>query len=137
MKNIITILLLSLLSVNASAAEKMAKGSVLKEDSMVFTIPEATNMATYMANLEEKIKKYDLIIETYKDLIEVKDEKYKIQEEYLMIKENIIIKYKEIEALDKKRISDLEKRDSMRKIETIGAFVAGVGLTAAIVIATK
>lgn len=136
MNKILTILML-LISINSFAGEKMAKGSVLKEDSMVFSIDEATKMADYIYTLEQKNNKHIEAIELYKQLVTIKDSKESTQEEYIKIKDEIILKYKEMQSLNDKRISQLERRDTIRKIETAVAFFAGVGFTTAIVIATK
>lgn len=136
MNKILTILML-LISINSFAGEKMAKGSVLKEDSMVFSIDEATKMADYIYTLEQKNNKHIEAIELYKQLVAIKDSKESTQEEYIKIKDEIILKYKEMQSLNDKRISQLERRDTIRKIETAVAFFAGVGFTTAIVIATK
>jgi hypothetical protein len=126
-----------LISINSFAGEKMTKESVLKEDSMVFSIDEATKMADYIYTLEQKNNKHIETIELYKQLVAIKDSKESTQEEYIKIKDEIILKYKEMQSLNDKRISQLERRDTIRKIETAVAFFAGVGFTTAIVIATK
>lgn len=107
------------------ASEILEKGSVLKEDSYVFSIEEAESLKSRIIELEKKEKE----LEEYKKLninLEKQIDIYKINENlYSFRKDNydLIIK-------DYKEINDIyRKRSNFNGLENSGYFFLGVALT--------
>lgn len=133
MKNLIMMLLL-LTPTMAFSGETMPAGTVLQEDSMVFTLPEAKRMAEYISELENKIEQKEELVAAKDELIENKDEQILSFEEYSLLQEQQIGKYLEIQQIDEKRIKTLERRAKTRKLETAAAFTAGVAVAVTLII---
>lgn len=121
------VLLSSLLFSNTSfAGEKMPAGTVLRQESMVFTIDEAKRMATYIDKLEKESAKNEQLLQLKNELIENKNDQIISFQDYQDLQKKQIEKYLEIQELDQKRISSLERQTKVRKLETAGAFAGGV-----------
>lgn len=118
----------------SSASETLKKGDVLKEDSVVFTIDEATRLKNRMFELEKKEKE---LAEMHK-LCEIKDQKidlYKINEEFY--KEQIE-SYKNVVSYQDKKIENYQKIDSIRKYKETGYFILGISVAVgSIIVADK
>ena len=57
----------------SNASEKMDKGSILKEDSIVFSLSEAEKLKERILELEEKERKLNI----YENLYDIEKEKFK------------------------------------------------------------
>jgi len=132
MKKFFAALFAILIIINpASAGEVMKKGTVLVEDSYVFTIDEAKGLTQEIARLEK-------IIKEYKELDEVTTDKFSQAESLIKIKDLQITQYKGLHELDTGRIRKLERRSALTGAERWGLVIAGVGLTiGAVLIADK
>lgn len=127
-------LVLSLLISPAYAGEPMAAGTVLEEDSYVFTIEEAQNL---LLRIEELEKKEDQL-EEYKNLTFNLEEQIKLQKFTIELKDLQINEYNNLKVLTDDRLRKIEKREKAAKLERWGFLALGVGLTAgSILVADK
>lgn len=126
--------MLNIITVPAFAGERQSAGTVLKEDSMVFSLDEAQRMAEYISQLEGTIRKQNELLSAKDDLIENKDEQITSFEDYQELQQQQIAKYLEIQDLDESRIATLEKQARTRKLETAGAFIGGVAVAVTLLI---
>lgn len=105
----------------SSASEKMEKGSILKEDSIVFSVGEAEKMKARILELEEKERRLDI----YEDLYGIEKEKFKSCSESI-----------DLFAIKEKNYSDMlndysiivkekDKQLRINKYENAGYFVLG------------
>lgn len=107
------------------SSEIMKEGSVLKQDSYVFSIEEAERLKKRVAELEKK----ELQLEKYKELnvnLNKQIEIYKLNESlYSIRKENydlMISDYKEINKIYK-------DRNNFNSFENTGYFLLGVAIS--------
>lgn len=135
MKFIYSLILSLVLTSVASASEFKPAGTVLEEDSMVFTVQEAQNLRLEILRLEEKIKQLENIDKTKDVLLENKDKQIVSFEEYLENKDSQISKYLEIKQIDEKRITQLNRQARGRKLENAGFFVGGIATSILLIIA--
>lgn len=128
----------SLLISNAQAGNYMAKGSVLKEDSYVFNIIEATDLMEKMSELEKETNQQKALIEQYKLLDQnTKDQNFNLND-LLKTKELQLQEYEKLHTLDQNRIQQLDKQANHSKIENWLFLGAGVAITVgAILVADK
>ncbi len=118
----------------ASASEQKKAGTVLNQDSMVFSVEEAKDLQKYISKIEiDNINKDELII-GLKQLIENKSEQIANFEEFLLNKEEQLKIYKDLRSLDQEYIKKIEKKNNFKKLEVIGAFTGGAVLTTALMI---
>lgn len=127
-------ILFLMLSSQALAGDVLQKGSVLTEDSIVFTLEEAQTMRSYISGLEEDVKVKEEVIAQYRALDEVQQVQIETYQEYLMNKERQLNKYLEIQKLDEQRISTLERQAKISKLDKAIAFGGGVAITIGLLI---
>lgn len=106
---------------NSNASEKMSKGDVLKQDSIVFTIDEAEALRKKILELEEKERK----LKIYEELYSLENKKYNLCNESVdlyKIKEqnysSMIDNYQLI-------IKEKDKQLKINKYENTGYFILG------------
>ena len=138
MKFIYFLMMLSIFNIAimnpAHSSELLVEGTVLSEDSMVFSIQEARDLAQYVSSLEAKISNNEELLEQKDLLIENKDLQIQSFEEWMDLRDQEIDKYIEIQELDESRISDLERQAKGKKLEVIGAFAGGIILSTVLII---
>jgi len=107
------------------AGDVMKSGSVLTQDSYVFTIAEATS-------LMNKIKDYEVMeleLKKYKDLEAIRI----MQIDAYILNEGFYIaqtkRYKDLHLLDQELLDKFRKRDRLQTVENIGFLSLGVALT--------
>lgn len=123
---------------NAWAGDVMKSGTVLTKDSYVFSIEEAQKLKLTIEELEFEKQKYLAIIEQYKDLNIITDEKHQSYLDLVSTKDAQISEYERLHSLDLERIKSLEKQDKVSSLEKWGFLGIGVGATiTAILIADK
>ncbi len=118
----------------AQAGEVMQAGTVLTEDSYVFTIDEAQQLRKRMEELENKESQLDVL----KTLDEVNKQKITLYEETISLKNLEISEYKKILTSNDEYIDKLNKRVKNSKSMNYIAFGGGFSLALfSIIIADK
>jgi transcription initiation factor IIF auxiliary subunit len=115
-------ILLSLFLTPAYAADEMRSGSVLKQDSYVFSIEEAERLKSRIEDLEKKEK----LLEQYKILDSLKSQQNDLLKLSIQIKDDQIILYKDI-IVEKEKQNDLIKKQK-NKLFLNGAAIFGAGI---------
>lgn len=125
---------LFLLLSSVMASEELPKGSVLKEDSYVFSLQEAEDLKLRIIELEEKEKKLDLYIqlsENYEEKINIQDLNIQKYKEY---SENL----EKINNNNQLIIDKYMKKDNLSQIKAASYFVLGFGTAfGSVYLATK
>jgi|ETNvirnome_6_100_1030635.scaffolds.fasta_scaffold24353_2 hypothetical protein len=117
---------------NSYAGDRMPAGTVLENDSYVFTIEEAEALKARIIELEKQSEELDLKVlelERYKELEVVRTQQidlYKLSEEFYKTQ---ISDYKDLHLLDQGLLDKYRKRDRLQTIENIGFLSLGVALT--------
>lgn len=129
--NFIRIIMSSIISFSlifsniALAGDIMPQGTVLEEDSYVFTVEEATALMQRVQELEEK----ELELEKYKELEEVRQSQidlFTVNEEFYTLQ---IDRYKQLDITNQALIDRYQKRDRFQVMENAGFFVLGMAVT--------
>lgn len=107
------------------AGDIMTKGTVLSEDSYVFSIDEATDLLNRIEELEKKEQQLDLYIEL--DLLQ--KEKERMYQSNIDLYSFQITEYQNIMRINQDEILRLEKRNKYRWLENYGMLAIGIGLT--------
>lgn len=115
-------ILLSLFLTPAYAADEMRSGSVLKQDSYVFSIEEAERLKSRIEDLEKKEK----LLEQYKILDSLKSQQNDLLKLSIQIKDDQIILYKDI-IVEKEKQNDLIKKQKNKPFLN-GAAIFGAGI---------
>lgn len=126
-----------LLSPSAYAGEEMEAGTVLTEDSYVFTLEEAERLKERMEELEgkevdlaeaqEEIEAYKELDQNQKNQIEI----YQINEELYQKKETELGK---IIAIQDQSMTQYQKKEKWNRVENAALFAGGVAVTVAVFI---
>ena len=128
------LMMLLLVPKTSNASEKLEKGTVLKEDSIVFTIEEAERLKQRVFELEKKEKELE---ETLK-LLEINKSKidiYKINEDFYIDQSK---KYIQIIDYQDKKIDNYRKIETASNYRNAGIFILGAAVTVgSILIADK
>ena len=109
----------------ALAGEVAPEGTVLTEDSYVFTIEEATALMQRVQELEGK----ELELERYKELEAVRQNQidlFTVNEEFYTLQ---IERYKQLDLTNQDLINRYQRRDRLQGIESAGFFVLGMAIT--------
>jgi len=129
--NFIRLILSSIISFSlifsniALAGDIMPQGTVLEEDSYVFTVEEATALMRRVQELEEK----ELELEKYKELEAVRQSQidlFTVNEEFYTLQ---IDRYKQLDITNQALIDRYQRRDRFQGIENAGFFVLGMAIT--------
>lgn len=116
------IFFLQLFVLTAFAADEMKSGTVLKQDSYVFTIEEAEKLKSRIEDLEKK----EQLLEQYKRLDTLRVEQNNMLSLTLKLKDDQIFSYKEIIDEKDKQIVLIEKTSNKKEIKTYALFGAGI-----------
>lgn len=116
------IFFLQLFILTAFAGDEMKSGTVLKEDSYVFTIEEAKKLKSKIEELEKK----EELLEQYKKLNTLRIEQNEMLSSALKLKDDQISSYKEIIDEKDKQILLVEKINNKKEIKTYALFGAGI-----------
>lgn len=112
-------------SSTAFAGDIMPEGTVLNEDSYVFTIEEATALMQRVQELEAK----EAELERYKELEEVRLSQidlFKLNEDFYTLQ---IERYRQLDYTNQQLIQRYQRRDKLQTIENVGFFVLGMAIT--------
>ncbi len=112
-------------SSTALAGDIMPEGTVLSEDSYVFTIEEATALMQRVQELEAK----EAELERYKELEEVRLSQidlFKLNEDFYTLQ---IERYQQLDYTNQQLIQRYQRRDKLQTIENVGFFVLGMAIT--------
>jgi len=118
-------LLLLLFISNANAADEMKSGTVLKEDSYVFSIEEAEKLKSKIEDLEKKEK----ILEQYKILDNLREQQTNLLQSSLTMRDDQVKLYKEILKEKDKEISLLKDGNNKKILNITAAFCIGMVFT--------
>jgi hypothetical protein len=138
--NFVTILVisLSLVSGQAFAGEALPAGTVLTEDSYVFSLEEAQELRQQIVALEEEVTSKDEIIFEYKRLDLNQLGQIEGLESLLDIRELQIVEYNRMHDVDLSRIHRLERQSKFAKAEKWAFLGIGISITVgSILIADK
>lgn len=119
------ILALLLLMAPAYAGDEMKAGTVLKQDSYVFSIEEAERLRVKIEDLEKKEK----LLEQYKILDGLKTQQNDLLKASIEIKANQIVLYREVIVEKDKQIDLIEKRKNKHLLNSAAIFGAGILFT--------
>jgi hypothetical protein len=114
---------------NAYAGDILPAGTILEQESYVFTIEEATGLKNQIEGLEKNLASLTLELAKYKELETVRSQQidfYKLNEGYYQLQ---ISGYKELQLLDRDLLNKYRKRDKLQTLENIGFLSLGIGLT--------
>lgn len=132
------LLVLLLLTTQSFGAEFVKSGTVLENDSVVFSVEEAQSLRKELLELEDTIIKNEDLITELKNLDENNQRQITSYLDLIDIRERQISSYKSMIELDRERIARLEKRDKGHKVEKWVFLGVGIGLTiGSILIADK
>lgn len=139
MRTLFNLLIAFMLLVSpAYAGENMKAGEKLSEDSYVFSIPEATNLMNRLSELEQEVERQKLIIDEYKILDQIQQQKAFNFVDLLETKELQISEYEKLHTLDTNRIKQLNRQVNASKFEKWAFMGVGIGITVgAILVADK
>jgi hypothetical protein len=118
----------------AFAGDIKPAGTILIQDSYVFTIDEAEKLKIYVDELEQNVKKQDLEIKEYEKLDVIFKDKEKSYKEIVDIKDQQISQYKELHILDTSRVDKLQRHENTAKYERFGFFILGIAVTTSSII---
>lgn len=124
MKNILAMLML-FLSQNAVAGDEMKSGSVLTQDSYVFSIDEAEKLKVRIQELEKKEK----LLDQYILLENLKDQQNTLLKGSVDIKDSQIDLYKKIIIEKDNQIDLIQKRKNKQFLNGAAIFGAGILFT--------
>ena len=116
---------LSLLVFPAVAGDEMKEGTVLKQDSYVFSIDEAEKLKIRVEDLEKK----EQLLEQYKILDSLKIQQTDLLKNSLDIKDGQINLYKEIILEKDDQLSLIKKKHNTQLLNNMVLFGAGVLFT--------
>lgn len=116
------------------ASESMEAGSVLPQDSIVFSLDEADDLRKRIEELEAAERKKDLL----DDLVLIQEQEKDTLKELLEIKQGQVDQWKEFSILHEERVKRLERKDKIKRLENAGWFILGIGVAGgAIVLGDK
>lgn len=122
----------------AKAGEILEKGSVLKQQSYVFSIEEAKALMLKIESLEAELSQQKELNVEYKNLENNLTLQNNNLNDLILIKDLQINEYKNIYQINLDRIKKLEKQSNFSKYEKWGTFSLGLGLAiGSILIADK
>ncbi len=121
MKKVFNYIILFILAISLTispcyAGEAMDAGTVLQEDSYVFTVQEAQDLRIKMEELEKELKKRDKVIVQLKNLDTVQQAKEKELENTLELERSKILLYKELYTSSSDRLNKYERRRAGKDI---------------------
>lgn len=107
----------------------MPAGTVLGQESYVFTVGEATALKAQIEGLERDLAASTLELDKYKEL-----EAIRLQQlDVYILSEGFYLQqidgYKELQALDRGLLDKYRKRDRLQTIENVGFLSLGIVLT--------
>jgi hypothetical protein len=122
----------------AHAGKRLPEGTVLAEESYVFTVDEATELMQTIESLEAKVAQQEETIVLHKELDEVNEEQEVELEVLLEIRHEQITAYEEWVVADAARIKALERQKRITQLERWGFLAIGVVVTGgAIIVADR
>jgi hypothetical protein len=128
-KLMLMLVLFNLVAAPAFAGEAMKKGTVLQEDSYVFSIEEAHALQEDIQSLEQEIQKQQDLVEEYKKLDLVHQTKEGEFDKIIASKEEQKQMYRELYILADERVQKLEKKKTWEKVGlVVGSVVVTTGL---------
>ena len=109
----------------AFAGDIMPAGTVLENESYVFTVDEAKDLLKRIEELEIKEEKLNY----YLELEPIREEKYRLNNANIDLYKFQISEYQSIVAMNRLEISRMHKREKWRWLENYGMLFLGVAIT--------
>jgi len=107
------------------AGDIMPAGTVLDEESYVFTVDEAKDLLKRIEELEIKEEKLNY----YLELEPIKEEKFRLNNANIDLYKFQITEYDRIVHMNRIEIDRLQKREKWRWLENYGMLFLGVAIT--------
>ena len=107
------------------AGDIMPAGTVLENESYVFTVDEAKDLLKRIEELEIKEEKLNY----YLELEPIREEKYRLNTANIDLYKFQIIEYQSIVSMNRAEINRLHKREKWRWLENYGMLFLGVAIT--------
>ena len=115
-----------LFTINHSyAGDIMPAGTVLENESYVFTVDEAKELLKRIEELEIKEEKLNY----YLELEPIREEKYRLNTANIDLYKFQITEYQSIVSMNRIEIDRLHKREKWRWLENYGMLFLGVAIT--------
>ena len=127
-----SILFIIACSSNSHAGDVMPAGTVLENESYVFTVDEAKELLKRIEELEIKEEKLNY----YLELEPIREEKYGLRTANIDLYKFQITEYQSIATMNRLEISRLHKREKWRWLENYGMLFLGVAITTGSFLAT-
>ena len=118
-------LILFLFSPNVFAGDVLPAGTVLEEDSYVFTIEEATSLLQRVEELEKKEESLNYYI----DLDALSRQKFTLYESNIDLLNFQITEYNNIVQLNGRELERMHKRARLNWLENYGMLILGAVIT--------
>jgi hypothetical protein len=113
----------------AFAGDRLPAGTILSEESYVFSIEEANRIRLEIETLEASLRNKEEIIKEYEELDRNQAEKFQLLNDKFILKEEQIKEYKSWLTIEQARTAQLEKKTKFWKFERWGFLLLGVGIT--------
>jgi len=128
------IALMMLIATPAFAGERVPAGTVVEEESYVFTVDEAGELMQTIEELEAKVAQQEELLELHEELDTVNEDQQVELEGLLEIREEQVIAYEEWQEADAARIKALERQRRAAQWERWGFFALGIVVTSGAII---
>jgi hypothetical protein len=122
---VISIILFFSTAGTSIAGDVMPEGTVLEEDSYVFTIDEATELLRRVEELEQK----ELLLAEYQTLNEVQTRQIDLYKINYDILDQQIIQYSSLVSLNEDMLNKSISRNNFAELKSWGIFTLGVAVT--------
>jgi hypothetical protein len=120
--------IVNMIAVPCFAADRVPAGTVLEEESYVFTIEETQALRQQLLELEAEVEKQKDLVEEYKELDLLSTKRFTLYDETIVLQNSQITRYQEWQTLDYNRIQQLERQRRADKLEKWGFFALGAGV---------
>lgn len=127
--------LMMLVALPAFGGERLPEGTVLNEESYVFSVDEATELMQTIEALEAKVAQQDELLVLHVELDELNQTQEVELESLLEIRQEQITAYEEWVIADAERIKALERQKRVTELERWGFLVLGIVVASGAIIA--
>jgi len=122
-------LLLLLLTTQSFSAEFVKGGTIIENDSVVFSVDEAQELRKEILELEDMISKGEQLVSELRKLDSNNRKQIDSYLEIIDLKDRQITSYRSTIELDRDRVVRLEKRERGHKVEKWVFLGVGIGIT--------
>jgi len=118
-----------LIPINAFAGERVPAGTVLQEESYIFTIEEAKAIKEEIESLENALKKEKAKAELLSLLADNREKQVVDLNSIISFKDQQLNISREINIQDAERLAKIYKQQNLTKLERVGIFIGGAIFT--------